>query len=140
MAQQFALEILTPSRKVFSDEVSEVLLPAYDGETGVLPEHGDFVGVLGTGALKIVRNGNDFWYMVSTGIYEIKKGKLTVFADIAESAREVDVEATNAQVAELEKKFADLEQFSAEDYPAQKMAFDRAKARLEVHRRTDLVN
>lgn len=137
---RFSFEILTPSRKVYGADVTEVLLPAHDGEAGILPDHGDFVGVLGTGALKIVENGDDYWYMVSSGIYEVKDGAVTVFADIAESAREVDVDASSAQVKELEKKFSDTAQFSPDEYPAQKLAYDRAKARLEVHRRTDLVN
>ncbi len=137
---QFPFEILTPSSKVYSAEVTEVLLPAYDGETGILPDHGDFVGVLGTGVLKLVEGGNDYWYMVSTGIYEVKQGKVTVFADIAESAEQIDVDASSELVKELDKTFSDAAKFSAEEYPTQKAAYDRAKARLEVHRRTDLVN
>ena len=137
---KFGLEILTPARRVFSSDVSEVLLPAYDGETGILPEHGDFVGVLGTGPLKLVQDGDDFWFMVSTGIYQVQSGKLTVFADQAESASEVDIESAQKEVEMLERVLGDSDSFSPEKFEEQKKAFDRAKARVEVHRRTALVN
>lgn len=140
MANSFAFEILTPARKVFDAEVSEVVIPAYDGEAGVLPDHGDFIGLLGTGALKIVTGGNDHWFMVSSGIYEVKQGSVTVFTDVAEQPEEVDVDSAKQRTAELEKLLAKVQDYSPEEYFKYREEYDRESARLEIHRRTDVVN
>lgn len=134
----FTLEILTPAKKVCREEVSEVLLPAYDGETGVLPQHGDFVGVLGTGVLKLVRDGDDYWYLVSSGIYQVKDGAITVFADIAESAAEIDPSKAEAEAKEMAQLLGDPQKFDPAKADQQRMQLKLAESRLEVHRRTSL--
>lgn len=136
----FTFEILTPAKKVCREEVSEVLLPAYDGETGVLPKHGDFVGVLGTGVLKLVRDGDDYWYLVSSGIYQVKDGAVTVFADIAESASEISPEAVEAEIAELTDLLNDPQKFDPQQADNQRKLLKLAQARLEVYRRTSVYN
>ena len=140
MSKNFRLEILTPGRELLKAEVSEVVLPAQDGECGILAEHEDFVGLVGTGPLKIVKGGNDYWFMVSRGVFEVRSGEVTVFASLAEKADEVKVDEAKSKVTELEKLFADHQKFDPDSYPAQKIAYDQNRARLEIHRRTDLVN
>lgn len=139
MAQSFQLEILTPGKKLLATEVSEVVLPAYDGERGVLAGHENFVGLLGTGALKLVRDGNDYWYMVSSGIYEVKGGTVSVLAEVAQEADEIDPAAAQALLPELEKKLAGLSTYEL-DYKLIKMRCERAQAQIAVHRRTTLLN
>lgn len=139
MSQDFEIEILTPSKKLFAAKGSEALIPAYDGEVGILPGHGDFIGKLGTGALKVVANGDDFWFAVSGGIYQVSEGKLAVFAQLGEDAKSVDTEQVRARVSELEKKIAAGTQSPAEQEALAQELIEQ-KARLEVHRRTELVN
>lgn len=136
----FHFEILTPAKRVFSSEVSEVVLPAYDGEVGVLPQHGDFVGALGTGTLKIVKEGEDHWFMVSSGMYQVTEGRVTVFTDLAEGAAEVNIESSKAKAAEIDAELRDVARFSQENFPKLKLAYDQESARIEIHRRTRLVN
>ncbi len=136
MSKDFSLEILTPARELLRTTVSEVVLPAFDGERGILAQHEDFIGILGTGAVKIVRDGDDYWFMVSEGVYEVRDGSVTLYAELAETAEEVDVEASSIRVRELEEIFTKVEKFDLDKYPAQKLAYDRSQARLEIHRRT----
>ena len=140
MSKEFSLEILTPGRELLTTQVSEVVLPAYDGERGILANHEDFIGLLGTGAVKIVQDGDDYWFMVSSGVYEVKGGAVTLYAELAETADEVDPEAAEKQVKELEQVFSKTSEFDPEKYPMQKLAFDRSRARLEVHHRTSKVH
>jgi F0F1-type ATP synthase epsilon subunit len=139
MAEKFDLELVTPTERLVSDQVSEVVLPAYDGEDGILAKHEDFVGLLGTGALKLVRGGNDYWYLVSAGVYQISNGKLTICAELAEEAKNVNIETVRVRLAEIDKalldnKLSDTERQALTDERVQQ------KARLDVHRRTTLVN
>jgi len=140
MSSEYLLEILTPAKEVFSAEVSEVVLPAYDGERGILADHEDLVGLLGTGPVKIVKGGDDYWFMVSSGVFEVKGGSVVVYAELAEIAGEFDSGSAQEGISAFEKVFGSPETYDPETYPAAKLEYDRNRARLEIHRRTDLVN
>ena len=106
----FHLEILTPAKKIYSAEVLKVIVPAYDGEVGVRPGHNDFVGVLGTGVLgAITAEHHTHVCMVCSGIYQIKGGKLTLFADIAVDAGEIDPELERDSLGHIRIKMKEGE-------------------------------
>ena len=137
METSFQLEIVGPTRKVVSQQVSEVVLPAHDGEVGVLGNHEDFVGLLGTGPLKYVSGGNDFWLMVSSGAYYVKSGALTIVAEQVEEPKDIAVEKTRDEFAALEKDILDAEKANDAEL---RRKYLRAKARLDVYRRASEVN
>jgi len=138
-SDQFSLRVLTPSRELISALVTEVLLPAHDGEVGVLANHGNFIGVLGTGVLKLVTKGDDYWFMVSAGIFEVRHAQVTVLADQGEAMSDINIDAARAKVAELEPVLSEKSSYDG-DFELLKIEFERAKARLEAHRRTELLN
>ncbi len=141
MTKEFDVEILTPVQTLFAGKATEVVLPAYDGEVGVLADHSNFIGLLGTGALKIVTDGDDYWYMLSSGVYEVRGGKLTILAELGESPEAVnDVDALNIRRKELEAAMGDIKVVTPGQYPLLKKEYDQIRARLEIHRRTELVN
>lgn len=131
MATNFEFEILTPGRKLLSTSVSEVVFHAFDGERGVLSNHENFIGLLGTGALKLVREKDDYWYLVSSGVYQVNEGVLTLFAMHAEAANEIDLAAAKARIAAFDDKTNDQAKIAENK---------RDLARLEVYKRTELVN
>jgi len=135
----FRLELLTPAKRILDAKVEEVLVPAHDGEVGILADHEDFVGLLGTGPLKIVRDSNDYWYMVSAGIYEVRGGEVSIMAERLEQANEIDFEKEKEACAEFESKQKELDLGSSAGEASLK-AYDIAKARVEVFKRTELVN
>ncbi len=139
MSQDFDIEILTPSKKLYASKGSEVILPAYDGEVGILPGHGDFIGKLGTGALKIVTKGDDFWFAVSGGLYQVSEGKLAIFAEMGDDAKTLNPDTAKARIAEIEKLLA-TGTVTPEMQESLKSELEQQKAKLEVHRRTELVN
>ena len=139
MAKEFQARILTPAAELFSAQVSEALLPAFDGECGVLADHEDFIGLLGTGVLKVVTAGDDFWFMVSSGVFELSNGTLTVLTEVAESAKDIEVEVAKKRAQELEPVLATLNSYSEKSH-SERIEYDRARARMEAYRRTHLVN
>ncbi len=138
MAHSFKMEILTPGAELMSGEVSEVVLPAHDGEVGILADHEDFIGLLGTGSLKLVKDGEDYWFVVSGGVYEVRDGALVLYAVMAQDSESIDEESAQSVVQRLEAIFSDPQKFSAEDYQEQKLEYDRNAARVEVARRMTL--
>ena len=138
-SSRFHLEILTPGKRLVETEVSEVVLPAHDGEVGVLAGHEDFIGVLGTGTLKYVENGNDYWLMISSGIFEVQSGKLTILAELGETADSLDPKQSQEKADSLEAELGKGNWYT-EELRAILRQYDLEKARLEVHRRTNVVN
>lgn len=87
----FTLEILVPSGKVLSQEVQSVSLPGVDGEIGVLPDHANYTGILGTGVLEYRDgSGKASGMVISGGIVQFSDNTLKVLADAVETKESID--------------------------------------------------
>lgn len=99
------LEIVSPERRAFTDEVDEVIVPGIDGQLGILPHHTRLITALGTGELRIKKGGTEQSMLISGGFVEVRPDKVVIMADLAEHSSEIDearaVEARRAAEAEL---------------------------------------
>lgn len=104
MPGQLLLEVVTPDRLLFSQQVDEVIAPGTDGEFGVLPGHCHFLSTLRIGELRY-RVGETTSYMsVLWGFAEVTPQKVTIMAEVAEKAEDIDVERAQAAVAQAEQR------------------------------------
>jgi len=86
-----AIEILTPSRLLLQDQVDELNVPGAEGYLGILPGHTALLTTLGQGVL-MYRKGEQRQYMAVFGGYmEVNNDKVTILADVAERASEIDL-------------------------------------------------
>jgi F-type H+-transporting ATPase subunit epsilon len=90
------LLLVTPERLLLDTDVEEVYAPGVLGQFGVLPQHVNFLTALGTGELRFRQNGVDRYVAVSGGILEVLDDVVTVLADTAEFADEIDVARARA--------------------------------------------
>lgn len=90
MAEKLLLEIVTPDRKVLSEEVEYVGAPGMLGEFGVMPNHIPFLSALGIGSLYYKAGGKTFYAFIAGGFAEVGPEKVTVLAEVAEKAEEID--------------------------------------------------
>ena len=128
----FQLDILTPSKRVYSAKVKDLILPAYDGEVGVLPHHGDFVGVLGTGVLRAeTEDSHTHICMICSGIYQVKDGAVTLFADLAMDSGEIDPELERDYLGKIHVSL-ESQELSNEQLEEAKFQERRAKAKLDA--------
>jgi F-type H+-transporting ATPase subunit epsilon len=101
------LEIVTPERRAFTDEVDMVVVPGVEGQLGILPHHTPLISALGTGELKIKQHGSEQVMLISGGFVEVRPDKVVIMADVAEHSDEIDearaVEARRRAEAELER-------------------------------------
>jgi F-type H+-transporting ATPase subunit epsilon len=101
------LEIVSPERRAFTDEVDSVILPGIDGQLGILPHHTRLITALGTGELRIRKGGTEQSLLISGGFVEVRPDKVIVMADLAEHSEEIDearaAEARKRAEAELEE-------------------------------------
>lgn len=100
------LEIVTPDRKVLSEDVEYVGAPGIMGEFGVLPSHVPFLSALGIGNLYYKQNGKAFYVFVSGGFAEVSNNQVTILAEVAEMATEIDSDRATKAKARAEERAA----------------------------------
>lgn len=104
MAGTFLLEVVTPEKLLLSQQVEEVIAPGSEGEFGVLPGHCHFLSTLRIGELRYRIGDQNNSMAVLWGFAEVTPTKVTVMAEVAEKAEDIDVERATAKVAEAERR------------------------------------
>ena len=91
MARKILLEVVTPEKLLLSQDVDMVIAPGSEGEFGVLPGHCHFLSTLRIGELRY--QTGDIWHYMSVlwGFAEVTPAKVTVMAEVAEKAEDIDV-------------------------------------------------
>jgi len=84
------LEIVSPERRAYADEVDMVVVPGIDGELGILPNHTRLLSALGTGELRIKKGGTETMMFISGGFVEVRPDRVVIMADLAEHSEEID--------------------------------------------------
>ena len=132
MAQEkFRLEVVTPSRHLVSEDVDEVTAPGIEGEFGVLPGHTPFLTALGVGELTFRTGGVQRHLAMCHGFAEVQHQKVTILAEEAEFATEIDVREAEAEREEAEKALAAYSLDSKEYLEAQ-ARLERAMNHIQV--------
>ena len=97
MAKTFHLEIVTPDGPTFKGEVSSLVLPAWEGQMGVLVGHEPMVAAMKPGALRFKQDGKEEWLAVSGGFAQISPSKVVILAETAELAEAIDAARAKAK-------------------------------------------
>lgn len=134
--KHLTLELVTPEKVAWSAPADFVVLPAYNGEMGVLPGHQSFLVQLTAGEVRVTAGGEVKNFAVSGGFAEIKNDTVSLFAETAEDAGQIDAERARQS---LEKAKAVIHPGLDPMQLAQmEAAIRRAQVRLRVSRRTKL--
>ena len=128
-ATSFRLRIVSPERLLLDEEVEEVVAPGAAGEFGVLPDHIAFLTTLAPGRLIYKTGGQRHVIAVFGGYAEVADNVMTVLADGAETAKQIDLEAARQACAEAERKLAGLET-DAPEFALARRAYERHVARI----------
>jgi len=97
------LEIVTPERLAYEDDVDMVLVPGIDGELGILPHHTPLVSLLGVGELEIRKGGSSESFAIAGGFVQVRPDKVVVMAETADLASEIDLEKAQEARREAER-------------------------------------
>jgi F-type H+-transporting ATPase subunit epsilon len=120
------LEIVTAERVVMSDDVDQINAPTKDGRIGILPRHMPLLTILDVGQMDIIKDGVATPFAVSGGFMEVLPNRVTILADTAERADEID----EARAEEARRR--------AEERIAQRQS-DREMALAEAELRKALI-
>ncbi|UTF50178.1 F0F1 ATP synthase subunit epsilon [Desulfomicrobium sp. ZS1] len=129
MAKTITLEIVTPDKMVLKEEVDYVGAPGINGEFGVLPNHIPFLSALGIGSLYYKLNGKKYYVFVAGGFAEVSPAKVTVLAEVAERAEDIDLERARRAQDRAEQRTK--QQQEKLDHAAVQAALARALHRMK---------
>jgi len=130
MMATIKLEIVTPEKMVFSDDVDVVLAWGLEGQLGILPHHAPLMTILQSGDLVFRRGGKEEALTISGGFLEVRPDKVVVLADACERAEEIDV--ARAEAAKKRAEEALKEAKTMVDAAAAEAALRRSLARLKA--------
>jgi F-type H+-transporting ATPase subunit epsilon len=102
----FKFELVSPAKLLFSGEVDEVIVPGAEGEFTVLPTHAPVVSTLRPGILTVKAGGNVTRLYVRGGFAEVNEKGLTILAEDATPAEEVNMTEFAASISAYEAKLA----------------------------------
>ena len=128
------LDIVTAERVAFSEDGFEIVVaPGAQGQLGILPRHAPLMTLLEPGELRARRGGDEIVLALSGGFMEVRDDVVTILADTAEQAEEIDVERARAARARAEAALR--ERRSDVDLTAAQASLRRALLRLRVAER-----
>jgi F-type H+-transporting ATPase subunit epsilon len=129
MADTIQLEIVTPERLVVNEAVDYIEIPGKTGYLGVLPGHAPLISELAAGELTYRMGNQTKRVAVAWGFAEVLQTKVTVLAETAEKAEEIDMARAEAAKKKAE---AELQKAGPEGNEEAQAALQRATARLDV--------
>ena len=120
MSEEFKIEIVNPEKSfLVKEDVSEVVVPAFEGEMGILKDHISIISFLKPGVIKILSKSGDENYYVEDGIVEFKNNNLSILTssifnltDLDKSKKQdllklAEEEASNPEINDQSKYLVD---------------------------------
>lgn len=129
---QLTVQIVTPDGLVYDHHASYVSVRTLDGEMGILPRHENMIAVLAVDEVKVKRIDDEDhvnWIAVNGGVIEIANDMITIVADSAERARDIDISRAERAIEEAQDKHLIDQERRA------KIALQRAINRINVGNR-----
>ena len=120
MSEEFKIEIVNPEKSfLLKEDVTEVVVPAFEGEMGILRDHISIISFLKPGVIKIFSKSGEENYYVEDGIVEFKNNNLSVLTSsifnikdmdkdkISELLKQAEVHSVNSEITDQDKYLVD---------------------------------
>ena len=128
---QLQLDIVTPSKAVYSGPASEVILPAWEGQMGVYPQHDALLALLRAGVCTVATPEGTTRYVVGRGFADIGPTTVTLLTDSCQVADGVDKAQAQADLAAAQAQ-RDSSNPTTASYRQALVAIEHAQARLDA--------
>ena len=133
---QLTVQIVTPDGLVYDHHASFVSVRTLDGEMGILPRHENMIAVLAVDEVKVKRVDDENhvnWIAVNGGVIEVANGVVTIVADSAERARDIDVSRAERAKIRAERKLEQAQStHDIDEVRRAQVALRRALNRISV--------
>jgi F-type H+-transporting ATPase subunit epsilon len=128
-------DIVTQERIVFSGQVDSVNVPGSEGRMGILPNHSPLLTTLDFGEIVVRTAGIEEYFAIGGGFLEIQPDHVTVLADSAERADEIDLERAEAAISRAVEVMRTGVKEDPDRIAAVRASLLKAQVRLDVGRR-----
>ena len=115
MSEKFTIEIISPDRSIIKTETSEVVIPSFEGEMGILKDHIPLVTFLRPGLINIKTN-TDQKFFVEEGTVEFSNNNLLILTSTAKEVTKMNKKFIDTLISESEKKLDNNEITDKERY------------------------
>ena len=126
------LEIVTPEKRVLDANVDSVTVPTATGEAGIFPNHVPLISALKPGILTYTANGRTDKLAVSGGFVEVNANTVSVLADTASKAEEIDLVEAKVERDAAEKAFAAVATSSIEETEQAREQLEIANVKIQL--------
>ena len=133
MAATLKLEIVTPSAKIFSEDVEMVTLTGIDGDMGIYPDHMPLMTQLVAGEVIARKNSSDISLAVGDGFIQVTKDRVAILTDMAVKASDIDEAAVQQALQKAEARLS--QKMSDEESATVEASIVHATAQLKVKQR-----
>ncbi len=115
MSEKFTIEIISPDRSIIKTETSEVVIPSFEGEMGILKDHIPLITFLRPGLINI-KNSTDQKFFVEEGTVEFSNNNLLILTSTAKEVTKMEKKFIDTLINESEKKLDNNELTDKERY------------------------
>ena len=129
------LQIITPEKTVFDDEVDQVSLPTQSGQITILPHHSSLITLIEPGEMAYKKHSKDTHLAAGFGFAQIGQNNVKVLVDLAAHEEELEEKAIEAAKREAEEALAKKHELSEEEYAYAAANLQKALAQLRIKRR-----
>lgn len=128
------LNIVTPEKIFFSDQVESTVVPGIEGELGLLPNHAPLITVLKPGELRYTHKGVEHAIAVGEGFIEVTQDHVSILTDIAVTEAEIDEDVEQKAIDRAKKALEDTDN-TIEELAAVRASLSKSLAKLNFKRR-----
>jgi|TARA_B100000287_G_scaffold16722_1_gene16794 ATP synthase, F1 epsilon subunit (delta in mitochondria) len=110
MSEEYSLEIVNPEKSFLSkNDVTEVVVPAFEGEIGILKDHISIISFLKPGIIKIYSKSGEDSYYVNDGIIEFKNNNLSILTSLIFNLKDIDKQKISEIMKSAEEELSKSE-------------------------------
>lgn len=131
MADKLKLEMVTPYKRVLTEDVDEITASGFVGELGILPGHTPLLTTLKVGELSYKKDNKQYFIAVNWGYLEVEEDTVTVLVDTAEKSDDIDLARAKAALGRAEDALKTLPH-EDKKYAIMEAALQRALIRIQV--------
>ncbi len=106
MSEKFTVEIISPDKSIIKSDTTEVTIPSFEGEMGILKDHIPLITFLRPGIIKI-KDQNERKYFVEDGTVEFSNNNLLILTSTAKEVSNIDKESLSTIIGKVEKKLSE---------------------------------
>ena len=115
MSEKFTIEIISPDNTILKTEASEVIIPSFEGQMGILKDHIPLITFLRPGFI-LIKNQDEKKYFVEEGTVEFSNNNLLILTSTARDLENFDKNSINNLIKNAEEKMKDINSTDKENY------------------------